>query len=303
MKILISKLHPIFIRQLFRDYLPKPELDRYENEGIDDEEQEIIDAETRRQAERAMDQQNRIMQRTTVRQAAAFMSDGEYSDVNVPNRRGQQQMIGGNFSDGGDFDLNGQNDLQDINDYGENRENLGQWLKKPEVVNFIRKKFSQFLRTFSDNGEHTYEARFTDMCQNNKKSIEVNFVHISNKLPQLAIWLAEEPATMIPILNDVAADTVAEIFPDYSKIHPEIFVRIRDLPVEDKLRDLRQLHLNALVKFRGVVTKRSGVFPQYYKMFIRCVCGDLKGPTYGTTLAEAKKAAGMCIRCQRYGPY
>jgi DNA replication licensing factor MCM2 len=77
----------------------------------------------------------------------------------------------------------------------------------------------------------------------------------------LAIWLAEEPASMLPILNEVAADIVAEVYPDYCKIHSTIFVRIRDLPVEDKLRDLRQLHLNALVKFRGVVTKRSGVYP------------------------------------------
>ena len=86
-------------------------------------------------------------------------------------------------------------------------------------------------------------------------------MHISNRLPNIAIWLAEEPAKMIPILNDVAADTVAEIFPEYFKIHSEIFVKIRDLPVEDKLRVLRQQHLNALVKFRGVVTKRSDVFP------------------------------------------
>ena len=56
MKILTSKFyHSIFTEQLFRDYEVKPELDRYEKEGIDDEEQEIIDAEARRQAERAMD--------------------------------------------------------------------------------------------------------------------------------------------------------------------------------------------------------------------------------------------------------
>lgn len=141
------------------------------------------------------------------------------------------------------------------------------------------------------------------MCQNNRQSIEVNFVHISNKQPSLAIWLAEEPASMLPVLNEVAADIVAEVYPDYCKIHSEIFVRIRDLPVEDKLRDLRQLHLNALVKFRGVVTKRSGVYPQYYKMYLRCVCGDLKGPTYHANLQEAKQYAGTCIRCQRMGPY
>jgi DNA replication licensing factor MCM2 len=141
------------------------------------------------------------------------------------------------------------------------------------------------------------------MCQNNKQSIEVNFVHISNKQPTLAIWLAEEPAQMFTVLNSVAADIVAEVYPDYSRIHAEIFVRIKDLPVEDKLRDLRQVHLNALVKFKGVVTKRSGVYPQFYKMFLRCICGDLKGPTFAATVQEAKSKAGTCIRCQKHGPY
>ena len=46
-------------KQIFRDYEAKGDLDRYEEDGIDDEEQEIIDAEGRRQAERIIDMQNR----------------------------------------------------------------------------------------------------------------------------------------------------------------------------------------------------------------------------------------------------
>jgi tRNA(Ile)-lysidine synthase TilS/MesJ len=57
-KISKSKF-PAMIEHIFRDYENKPELDRYENDGIDDEEQEIIDAETRRQAEKAIEMQNR----------------------------------------------------------------------------------------------------------------------------------------------------------------------------------------------------------------------------------------------------
>jgi hypothetical protein len=34
--------------QLFRDYEARPELDRYEVDGIDDEEQAILDIEARR---------------------------------------------------------------------------------------------------------------------------------------------------------------------------------------------------------------------------------------------------------------
>jgi DNA replication licensing factor MCM2 len=66
-------------------------------------------------------------------------------------------------------------------------------------------------------------------------------------------------------------------------------VRIRELPVEDKLRDLRQIHLNALIKIKGVVTKRTNVLPELNKMYFRCVCGDIKGPIFHTqSTYEAK---------------
>jgi len=95
------------------------------------------------------------------------------------------------------------------------------------------------------------------MCQENKQTLDVTFNHLSTKLPTMAIWVAEEPATMLPLLSDVALELVLEVFPDYTDIHKEIFVRIANLPIEDKLRDLRQIHLNALIKVRGVVTKRG----------------------------------------------
>lgn len=108
---------------------------------------------------------------------------------------------------------------------------------------------------------------------------------------------------MLPILNTVAAEIVQEIYPDYAEFHQEIFVRIHDLPVEDKLRELRQVHLNALIKFRGVVTKRTQVFPQFSRIYFRCQCGDVKGPIYDYDPVEAKKSLNQCIVCQQRGPY
>ena len=55
----------------------------------------------------------------------------------------------------------------------------------------------------------------------------------------MAIWIAEEPSLLIPILSEVACELVYEVYPNYPKIHKEIFVRIKNLPIEDKLRDLR----------------------------------------------------------------
>lgn len=61
------------------------------------------------------------------------------------------------------------------------------------------------------------------------------------------------------------------MFPEYGRVHSGISVRVTNLPVSDKLRDLRQMHLNALVRVSGVVTRRTGVFPQL--QIIKFSCG------------------------------
>src|SRR3546814_11283986 len=55
------------------------------------------------------------------------------------------------------------------------------------------------------------------------------------------------------VLNEV----VLQVFPNYKQIVDEVHVRIAGLPIEDKLRDLRQSHLNALIRVYGVVTRRT----------------------------------------------
>ena len=126
------------------------------------------------------------------------------------------------------------------------------------------------------------------MCASNKQSLEVTFPHLSSKYPSLAIWVAEEPTLILPIFNEVAYEITLELYPEYYNIHSEIYVRIIELPVEDKLRDLRKLHLNALIKVKGVVIKRTQIFPELSKMYFRCSCGDLKGPIFHNSLKEPK---------------
>ena len=52
------------------------------------------------------------------------------------------------------------------------------------------------------------------------------------------------------------------MFPNYLQIKQELHVRITDIPLSDRLRDLRQGHLNSLIRVSGVVTRRTTVFPQ-----------------------------------------
>jgi DNA replication licensing factor MCM2 len=223
----------------------------------------------------------------------AALIEGESDDEDVEGRMLRQQQLrmgAGMFADGGDANREDPEDLGAMNDYADSKGPLSQWIQKKEVINFISSQFGSFLRTFRDpvSGQTVYEDRIQNMCQRNKQSFEINFTDLSSKQPTLAIWLAEEPSRMFPILNQVASDIVAEIFPEYNLIHHEIFVRIGGLPVEDKLRELRQVHLNALIKFRGVVTKRTGVYPQYQQIYFRCECGDIKGPCFSNDQYQAK---------------
>lgn len=126
----------------------------------------------------------------------------------------------------------------------------------------MRNSFGKFLRNYkSDEGVDIYEERINEMCSSNSQSLDVNYTHITAQMPTLGIWIAEAPQGILPILNQVAFELVNEIFPQYETLFKEVFVRIKDLPIEDKLRDLRHIHLQQLIKVKGVVTKRSGIYP------------------------------------------
>lgn len=122
-----------------------------------------------------------------------------------------------------DGDANSQGDedeMQKLLDFEDVKGPLSVWLKKPDVIKFVTRQFNQFLRNFkNDTGSFVYEDKIHEMCQNNEQSLEIVFTNLSQRYPTLAIWLAEEPALMLPILNEVAKSLVSEVYPDYEKIY------------------------------------------------------------------------------------
>ena len=123
-----------------------------------------------------------------------------------------------------------------------------------------------------------------------------SYIDLCNHLPAIAIFVADAPTETLEIFDAAAKDVVLEHFPstfllpprvlflllrlgyfqaalshacvrkhtfsDYNLIKSDIHVRVGALPVLDAIRDIRQTHLNALVKIQGVVTRRTGIFPQ-----------------------------------------
>eukprot|EP00985_Skeletonema_marinoi_P033812 scaffold42256_cov153-Skeletonema_marinoi.AAC.1 len=125
----------------------------------------------------------------------------------------------------------------------------------------------------------TYEDRIRQMCSVNKSALELSYLHLMQKEPTLALWINEAPRDMLDVLNEAATRHTLRLFPSYHTIRDEIHVRIADVPIVDSLRDLRRAHLDGLVKVSGVLTRRSGVFPQLKLAFYDCIkCKSVMGP-------------------------
>jgi DNA replication licensing factor MCM2 len=179
---------------------------------------------------------------------------------------------------------------------------LPEWIKERQTIIFIRRAFRKFLLNHQSDEVLIYEQRINEMCSNNAQSIEITYSHLSVDNIALAYWIFESPTLILPILNRVVFELACKYFPGYDNIRSEVFIKIRDFPLEDKIRDLRTYHLNTMIKVRGVVTKRYPVYSQLKKVYYLCRCGDRKGPIFQSETAKSQRL-GECASCHSRGPY
>jgi DNA replication licensing factor MCM2 len=136
----------------------------------------------------------------------------------------------------------------------------------------------------------------------NHESLHVSFLHLSDSKAILAYFLANCPTPMLSLFDQVALDVILLYYPVYERIHPEVHVRITELPTSYTLRDLRQIHLDALVRVTGVVTRRTGIFPQLKYVKFNCGrCDAILGPFFQDATSEVK--ISFCSGCGGRGPF
>jgi len=182
-------------------------------------------------------------------------------------------------------------------------DSIASWVATENVRRTIVREFRHFLVTYVDEqGVSVYGQRIKTLGEMNLESLEISFLHLVDAKAILAFFLANSPASLLPIFDEVAFDVILLYYPSYDRIHPEIHVRIADLPTSSTLRDLRQSHLNSLVRVSGVVTRRSGVFPQLKYVKFDCLsCGEVLGPFWQDSHQEVK--ISYCSNCSRRGPF
>ena len=142
----------------------------------------------------------------------------------------------------------------------------------------------------------------SDVMVANAESLEISYLHLADSKPILAYFLTNCPSSMLELFDQVALEAILVYYPMYRRIHSEVHVRVADLPLSSTLRDLRRAHLNNLVRVFGVVTRRSGVFPQLKYVKFDCrKCGGVLGPFHQDASRELK--ISYCPNCESKGPF
>lgn len=258
-----------------------------------------MDAATRRRIDAQLNKRDAALRR---RMPAAFLQDEEDDEMDLsmqPRRRRHH------YDEEQDEEMDGVLDeelsLEQLGDI--KAANVADWLSNPNVYRSVAMHFRNFLLEYTDeHGSSVYGARIRTLGEINAESLEISFQHLAESKATLALFLANAPLETLKIFDEVAMDAVRMDYPDYERIHSEIHVRVADLPTSYTLRELRQAHLNALVRVRGVVTRRTGVFPQLkYVRFDCAKCGITLGPFQQESNVEVK--ISFCQNCQSRGPF
>ncbi|KAJ3127298.1 MCM DNA helicase complex subunit, partial [Irineochytrium annulatum] len=293
-----------------KDYQENERLDRYDNEAeeVDDEFYDAMEPEQRALAEARMGRRDRERARLEGRLPAAFMDDEDDDDddgaVRIRRRRRKKDadpdddMLDPEDPDAADVGLS----AEALADMGKG--NYSEWVNLEGPRQAIRREFTHFLTSFVDanTGESVYGERIRQMCEQNGESLEVSFEDLQSANANLGILLINCPHDILKIFDVVAFEVVISGFEEYDRIKSEIHVRITDLPVSDSIRSLRQSDLNSLIRVSGVVTRRTGVFPQLKYVKFNCLkCGVLLGPFYQDSGAEIR--IQNCPQCQSKGPF
>lgn len=283
------------------DYRENIRLDQYDAESADDEEHSEIDRDVRLVAEAQM----RRRDRAAGRRPAAFVDEGLHS-TNLDDDLDERMPMRRRRKDGFAMDIDLDDDQVQPLDHEALREvkgPLAEYLAMEAPKKTIMNEFHRFLTSYvNENGISVYGERIKLMCENESQALEIDYVHLYQTNATLAYFLVNCPSETLKIFNKVTMEIVLSAFENYDQIFSEIHVRVAGLPVVESLRDLRQINLNTLIKVTGVVTRRSGVFPQLKYVKFDCVrCGALLGPFHQDSIREIR--IGRCSNCQSRGPF
>lgn len=278
------------------DYKERPEDDRYDENDIDDDVVDEMDIGDRRQVDRLLDMRDSYRSQNLELDDEDEMHRGSEDEYGLPTQRTRRR-----FEEDLENDDLGANEITYAQLIDVKAPSVLEWICQPQVTRTIAREFKSFLLEYVDeNGRSVYGPRIREMGEANSESLEVSFAHLLSSKAILADFLRQCPEEMLKIFDVVAMEATEIHYSDYTRIHSEIHVRITEYNDLINLRDLRQSHLNNLIKLRGVVTRRTGIFPQLKYIKFDCpACKTVLGPFFQDSNQEIK--IRYCSNCEYRG--
>lgn len=178
-----------------------------------------------------------------------------------------------------------------------------------EMTEHLRKKihanFKHFLKEYkqSPDAPPYYREIIGNMARDYKRTLFVGFSELWNSSPTLGFWISRSPAMVLPILDGVVVSLIHERYPAWADVWlAGVRVSLCGFPPKDPLNGLKSTHLNLLISFEGVVSKRGMVQNEVVAMYIDCEkCGFVMGPLEVNEDKEVKPKC--CAQCQSRGPF
>lgn len=286
----------LFGDNMENDYRPRPELDHYDDAGLDDEAYSDISQGDRRSAEEEMRRRDRALGIHRDDRDLVYGESDDEDDMPRAKRRAAEKAA--------EIETEDTEMIESIENLEDTKgHSTKEWVSMLGPRTEIANRFKSFLRTFVDEKQqYTYRDGIRRMCEQNRASFTVSYTDLASKEHVLAYFLPEAPFQMLEIFDKVAKEMVLSIFPTYERVTTDIHVRISELPLIEEIRTFRKLHLNQLVRTLGVVTATTGVMPQLSVIKYDCVkCGYILGPFVQSQNVETKP--GSCPECQSSGPF
>ena len=299
----------LFGDNMENDYRQIPELDTFDNKYLDENNYSELSLADRINAESAMKQRDKEEGRLQGRRRKGydlFDASSEPDDYRTSALKKRREFIekAARKQYGADVDIPEDDLIESIENLEDTRGlSINEWVVQTGPKKEIYNRFKNFLRTFVDEkGRNVFREKIRQMSEENKQSFEVDYEMLAQEEQVLAYFLPEAPFEILEIFNQAGKDVVLSMFPAYERIHKEIFIRITNLPLLEDIRSLRTLHLNQLIRTRGVITSTTSVLPQLRVIKYDCnKCGYLLGPFVQNQDQEIKP--GFCPECQSQGPF
>lgn len=289
----------LFGDDMLNDYRAMPGLDRFDPEMLDDDDYEALTEGERQAAEQNMRRRDREEGREGRLRRGLLYDDDE--DDEGPSRGKRRRAAEMAAMEDEPMEEEGEESIEILEDT--KGRPVREWVQLAAPRREIKNRFKNFLRTFVDDaGNNVHYRLIQDMCSLNKSSFELNFLTLMSHCYVLAYFIPEAPTETLQILDEAAKEVVLSLFPLYERITKEIHVRIVNLPLNEDIRSLRQIHLNNLITVGGVVSGITPILPQLYMVKFDCTkCGFILGPFYQNQEKEVNP--GTCPECQSQGPF